>query len=192
MRILAFAASNSSTSINRQLVEHAADRLRDHLGRDVELDLLDLDDHEMPLYGVDRERRDGVPAEANEFLARIAAADAVLVSFAEHNGTFTVAFKNVLDWASRVQPRIWQDRPLVLLATSPGPGGARSVLGAATSAAPFWGGDLRGALSVPRFHDAFDADRGELADGDLAATLDEVLAELAADLTAAAREARAA
>lgn len=188
MKVLAFAASNSRSSINGQLVAHAAERLREH-APDAQVELLDLNDYEMPLYGVDREQADGVPPAAGDFLARIAEADVLLVSFAEHNGTFTVAFKNVLDWASRLEPRIWQDTPLVLLSTSPGPGGARSVLAAAQGAAPFWGGDLRGTLSVPRFGQAFDVERGLLTDQELATSLDEALASLLADDEAGAEAA---
>lgn len=178
MKVLAFAASNSRRSINGQLVAHAADRLATRYGPDVEIEVLDLNDYEMPLYSVDREREHGVPDLAHDFLDRIGAADVVLASFAEHNGTFTVAFKNVLDWASREEQRIWQDTPLVLLATSPGPGGARSVLATAEGSAPFWGGDLRGTLSVPRFRESFDVDTGELVDPDLSEALDAVLADL--------------
>lgn len=180
MRILAFAASNSRTSINRELVLHAAERLRGEYLPGAEIATIDLNDHEMPIYSIDREREGGVPDRARDFLDRIGEADVVLVSFAEHNGNFTAAFKNVLDWASRIEQRIWQGKPLVLLATSPGPGGARSVLTAAERSAPFWGGDLQGTLSVPRFKEVFDLDRGALADPELAAALDEVLADLAA------------
>ncbi len=187
MKILAFAASNSRSSINAALARHAAERFRDRHAPDAELDLLDLNDFEMPLYGIDREMEEGIPVLAQRFLDRIAEADAVVVSFAEHNGTFTVAFKNVLDWASRLEKQVWQGKPLVLLSTSPGPGGARSVLAAAEGAAGFWGGDLRGTLSVPRFGDAFDPERGELVDAGLVASLDEVLDALAEQQ--AAREA---
>lgn len=178
MKIIAFAASNSRSSINQQLVVHAANRLRDQHAPEAEVEVLDLNDYEMPLYGIDREEADGVPAAARRFLARIDEADAVLVSFAEHNGTYTVAFKNVLDWASRLEPRIWQGTPIALMATSPGSGGGGSVLAAARAATPYWGGDLRGTLSVPRFPVAFDAEQGVLDDPELAASLDEVLEDL--------------
>ena len=82
MRILAFAASNSSVSINRQLAEYAG-RLAEDRGATVET--LDIHDFEMPIYRHDREEAEGIPQLAHDFLARIAAVDAVIVSFAENN-----------------------------------------------------------------------------------------------------------
>ncbi len=185
MRILTFGASNSRNSINADLAKHvgelAAELVRETDGVEVEFDHLDLNDFEMPLYGIDREQADGIPPLAQAFLDRIAAADAMVISFAEHNGTFTVAFKNILDWASRHTKTIYQDTPLLVLSASPGPGGARSVLEAATKAAPFFGGDLRGSLSVPSFHDAWDADAGRITDPELAARLRELATALVAE-----------
>ena len=60
MRILAFAASNSSVSINRQLVEYAAS-----LADGAEVELLDIHDYEMPLYRHDREEEAGIPQLAH-------------------------------------------------------------------------------------------------------------------------------
>ena len=97
MRILAFSASNSSVSINRQLAQHAA-----NLVEGAQIETLDIHDYEMPLYRHDREVADGIPQLAHDFLARIAAVDAVIISFAEHNGGYTAAFKNLFDWCSRV------------------------------------------------------------------------------------------
>lgn len=179
MNLLAFAASNSRNSINRQLVELAARRFVERHAPGAEVTLLDLNDYEMPIYSIDREQAHGVPAEATRFLDQVAEADALLISFAEHNGSFTAAFKNVFDWASRTGKPVWQGKPVGLLSTSPGPGGARSVLAAAEAATPFWGGTLAGALSVPSFYEAFDADRQTLADAGLTASLDGVLAALA-------------
>ena len=49
MKVLAFAASNHRQSINRALAGYAAKRLqRIHLG--VEIEFIDLNDYEMPIY----------------------------------------------------------------------------------------------------------------------------------------------
>ena len=84
MRVLAFAASNSRQSINKQLVTYAASLLPD-----TDVDILDLNDYEMPLFSVDREAIDGIPDLAQQFYAKITAADALLISYAEHNGSYT-------------------------------------------------------------------------------------------------------
>ena len=174
MRILAFAASNSSVSINRQLAEHAAS-----LVEGAQVETLDIHDYEMPLYRHDREVADGIPQLAHDFLARIAAVDAVIISFAEHNGGYTAAFKNLFDWCSRVGREVWQGKKMVLLATSPGGRGARGVLEFAVAAMPRFGGDVVGHLSVPSFGENF-ADDG-LSDAALDAQLRAVLAQLRTD-----------
>ena len=57
MKLLAFAASSSKKSINKRLVTYAASLLE---GADVEG--LDLNDFEMPLFSVDKEEELGHPA----------------------------------------------------------------------------------------------------------------------------------
>ncbi len=181
MNIVAFAGSNSSRSINGTLVAYAARLIES--GEipgldDAKVDILDLNDYEMPLFGVDRQERDGIPAAAGEFLAKIREADAIIISFAEHNGSYTVAFKNVFDWASRVDAKVYSSKPTVMLATSPGPGGGRFVLETATTQAPYRGAELRGSLFIPRFSDAFDADQGELVEAQTRVDLVAALAGL--------------
>lgn len=172
-RILAFAASNSSTSINRQLVDYAASLIQ-HAG----IETLDIHDYEMPLYRADREIAEGIPQLAHDFLGRIASADGLLIAFAEHNGMYSAAFKNLFDWSSRIGRDVWQGKPMVLLATSPGPGGASRVLAIAETAAPHFGGDVRASLSIPQFFDAFDVEAGRLRDPALEHQLREALSTL--------------
>ncbi|MEM7457701.1 MAG: NAD(P)H-dependent oxidoreductase, partial [Planctomycetota bacterium] len=92
MKLLAFAASNNKASINKQLVEYVATRLRNTLLPETTIDLIDLIDYELPLYRQDRESDSGIPEQAQDFFARIGSADAVIVSFAEHNGLYTAVY----------------------------------------------------------------------------------------------------
>ena len=165
MKVLAFAASTSSQSINKQLVTHAAEQLRQNTPN-TEVEIIDLNDFEMPIYSSDRENDHGIPEQAHAFLKKIAGADALLISFAEHNGSYTAAFKNTFDWASRAEMKVYQGKPAVLLATSPGPGGAKNVLNSALGSAPHFGMDVKGSLSVPSFFDSFDAEKGLLREGE--------------------------
>jgi len=174
MKVLAFAASNHKASINKQLVTHATELLAANAGAEVEI--LDLNDFEMPIYSIDREVADGIPAPANA----IGEADAVVIGFGEYNGNYSVAYKNVFDWASRIDQKVYQNKPTVLLATSPGPGGAQSVLGIAAGSAPYFAMDVKAQLSVPNFGENFDAEKGELTNADLAAQLKDALATLTA------------
>jgi NAD(P)H-dependent FMN reductase len=68
---------------------------------------------------------------------------------------------------------------MVLLATSPGPGGAQSVLASAKTSAPYFGGEVLADLSVPSFYDAFDAERNELNDSALKQRLVDAVKTLA-------------
>ena len=159
MKLLAFAASNSKKSINKQLAAYAASLLEG-----AEVEVLDLNDYELPLYSVDKEQELGHPELAQAFLAKIAASDAVIISFAEHNGSYSAAYKNLFDWCSRINPKVFQDKPLVLLATSPGPRGAATVLEAAVNSAPYFGGHVKASLSVPSFYENFDVELGVIKD----------------------------
>ena len=162
MRILAFAASNNPQSINQQLALSVAQLLPQ-----AQVTTLNIDDYELPIYSERREVELGSPPQVQAFLQQIAAADGLIVSFAEHNGTFTAAFKNLYDWASRSQKRIFQHKPTLFLAAAPGPGGAQSVLQAAVKAAPFMGAELSGAVSVANFHQVFDSQYQQLKDATL-------------------------
>lgn len=174
MKILAFAASNSTQSINRQLLSFAGTLIED-----ADIEWLDINDYEMPLYSSDREAASGIPDEARRFYQKIGAADALLISFAEHNGSYTAAYKNLYDWTSRIDMKVYQDKPTVMLSTSPGAGGAANVLAAATTSAPFFGANLRASMSVPSFFENFDVQTQQLTDIGLVQRLQSVLSDLA-------------
>lgn len=178
MKILAFAASSSSKSINKQLVTHAVDVLKTDIIMDAGVEIIDINDYEMPIYSSDREEAGGIPDLAHQFLAKIGDADALLISYAEHNGNYSAAYKNLFDWASRTGGKVFQDKPMVILATSPGPGGASNVLNLAKTSAPFFGADVKADLSVASFYDVFDVEKGQLKDVELQGQLYAALAAL--------------
>lgn len=154
-KILAFGASNSKNSINRKLATFAA-----HQFSDAEVQLLDLNDFEMPIYSIDREQETGIPTLAQEFKAHIQSADLVVISFAEHNGAYTTAFKNILDWISRLEGSAWADKPMLLLSTSPGGRGGKSVLEIATNSFKRWTKNTVVSFSLPSFHKNFSEETG--------------------------------
>jgi NAD(P)H-dependent FMN reductase len=141
-KVVAFAASSSSRSINRQLVTYASGLLAN-----AQVEVLDLNDFELPLFSVDREDELGQPPQARAFLQKLKQADGIIISFAEHNGAYSAAYKNLYDWVSRIQPRVYQDKPMVLLSTSPGGRGGKSVMELALSQIPRFGGQIRASLS---------------------------------------------
>ncbi|SFR40353.1 NADPH-dependent FMN reductase [Litoreibacter janthinus] len=176
MKAIALAASNSSTSINKRLVTHASEVFQRDFGAEVEI--LDLNDFEMPIYSSDREAKDGIPEQAQRLYAKFGQADAILISYAEHNGNYTAAWKNIFDWTSRIDAKVFQNTPMVAMSASPGQKGGASVLGIATNSIGFFGADLKGSFSVGPFGDKFDSEAGVLTDADLIATLNQALADL--------------
>lgn len=153
-KIIAFGASSSSTSINKQFATFAAS-----LFTNSNIEILDLNDYEMPLFSVDKEKN-GIPKEAHNFYAKMGEADLLVISFAEHNGNFSTAFKNLLDWTSRINAKTFQNKPALLLATSPGARGGSSVLEIATKRFPFQGGIVLNSFSLPSFYENFDIEKG--------------------------------
>ena len=167
--ILAFGASNSTASINVQLARHAVSMLSG-----VQINFIDLNDFEMPIFSIDRENTTGIPEAAHLFKTHIRHADAILISFAEHNGSYSVAFKNILDWSSRIERNMWLDKPMCLLATSPGRRGAQSVLKAACDRFPHMNGHVISHFSLPSFAHNFDADHG-ITNSEMAQQLQTIL-----------------
>lgn len=156
MKIIAFAASNHSNSINKKLVTHIAQQFNEN-----EVEILDLNDYEMPIYSIDREIANGIPNLALNFANKIDEADLVLISLAEYNGSYSVAFKNIFDWISRIPHRkAFNDKKIFLSATSPGARGGLSVLEAAKTAFPFYGGNIIADFSLPLFGENFTENEG--------------------------------
>jgi len=149
-KILVIGASNNPNSINKKLAVWAGNQMEN-----VELNILDLNDFEMPIYHPDR-HKEGVPQAAQDFFNHISNCDGVIISFAEHNGTYTAAFKNIYDWASTIDGKTWQEKPLFLMATSPGARGGISVLDAASARFPHMGGQVLASFSLPSFNANFN------------------------------------
>ncbi|WP_417801035.1 NADPH-dependent FMN reductase [Tenacibaculum sp.] len=153
-KIIAFAGSNSNKSINKQLVTYASSLLEG-----IEVSVLDLNDYPLPIYGIDKEMEDGIPENAAKFLEKIIVADGIIVSLAEHNGNFTVAFKNIIDWMSRIEQKVWHNKPVLLLSTSPGGRGGASSMAIAKNGFPHMGANVITDFSLPKFYDNFNDGR---------------------------------
>jgi chromate reductase len=158
MKIIAFAGSNSSHSINKKLATYTAS-----LFDNDDTEILDLNDYELPLFSVDREQVLGRPQLAQDFLDKIGSADLLILSLAENNGNYSSAFKNAFDWASRIRNDVFQDKPMLLMATSPGRRGGRSVLDIAQNNLPRYGGNIKAEFSLPQFYEHFDLDKGVIS-----------------------------
>jgi chromate reductase len=160
MKILAFAGSNSSSSINKKLVKHTASFFENH-----SVEILDLNDFEMPLFSVDKMAKTGIPQLALDFAQKIDESNLLLISLAENNGAYSVAFKNIYDWISIVPDRkAFGEKPVFILATSPGPRGGATVLELAKNTFPYYGAKVIETFSLPSFYDNFNEDIGIIND----------------------------
>ncbi|MCR9173324.1 MAG: NAD(P)H-dependent oxidoreductase [bacterium] len=170
-KILAFAGSNSSTSINHQLLEV--------LGKEVEVDfeLVSLRDYEAPMFGVDLKNAEGVPNTMKLLHEKMKTADGLLVSVAEHNGSMAAVLKNTFDWLSMLEKKFFLNKPTVFLSTSPGPRGAASSLKHIVEIMPYRGADIVGHQSVPSFYET-------VKDGEIESEMKEKLTALIRTLEA--------
>jgi len=168
MKLLAFGASTSSTSINRQLANFAAGKVPG-----AEVTELDLRQFTLPIYSSDEEEANGIPASAQAFKDLVDSHDGIVISLAEHNGSYAAAFKNFYDWVSRIDTNVWSGKPMLLMASSPGGRGGVTVLEAAKATFPRMGADLKATFSLPSFYDNFSAEG--ISDEALANELDEAI-----------------
>ncbi|WP_233899848.1 NADPH-dependent FMN reductase [Tenacibaculum piscium] len=165
-KIIAFAGSNSKKSINKELVTYATTLVDNSVAT-----ILDLNDFPIPVYGIDEETKNGIPENAQKFFDILQNADGIIVSLAEHNGNFSVAFKNMFDWMSRINQKLWNNIPMLLMATSPGNKGGTAVLSIAKNGFPYMGGNIIADFSLPSFFDNFK--EGSIIDDALKTTLKE-------------------
>jgi len=154
-KIVAFGASSSSNSINKTFATYTANQI--HNSQTI---ILDLNDFEMPIYSEDYERKNGIPTEAHQFKNIIKKSDGIIISFAEHNGSYTAAFKNIFDWISRIEKIVWYNKPMFLLSTSNGANGASLVLNMAYSRMSRGNPNNIPYFSLPNYNDNFDNELG--------------------------------
>ncbi|MDL2142137.1 MULTISPECIES: NADPH-dependent FMN reductase [Flavobacterium] len=170
MKIVAFGGSNSQHSINKQLATYAAS-----LFDNGTVEVLDLNDFAMPLFSVDLEKEIGQHELAKTFLQKIENADLLVISLAENNGNYSAAFKNLFDWSSRIMKEIFQQKPMLLMATSPGARGGASVLEIANNALPRYGAQIKATFSLPAFNANFDLEENKISNEELNKELKDII-----------------
>lgn len=148
--IIAFAGSNSKNSINKDLVMYASTLIDN-----VNIHILDLNDFELPVYGIDLEKEQGIPENAYKFLNVIKDSNGILLSLAEHNGAYSTVFKNLFDWLTRIDGKMFFNKPMLLMAASTGGRGGLSVLEIAKSRFPFHDANIVSVFSLPFFENNF-------------------------------------
>jgi chromate reductase, NAD(P)H dehydrogenase (quinone) len=94
-KVLAVSGSLRKRSHNSGLIRAVAE----HAPADVVVEIYDALES-LPPYNEDRDT-DPVPPAVADLRARIAAADAILISTPEYNGTIPGQLKELIDWGSR-------------------------------------------------------------------------------------------
>jgi len=156
-RIVALAGSNSKESINKKLVNYTSKMLDN-----VEIIQINLNDFELPIYGVDYESDNGIPSLVGELSKVFEKADGFVISLAEHNGSYSAVFKNIIDWLSRINTEFWNQKPMFLMTTSPGRRGGATVLQSALTTFPFLGAAIIESFALPSFYQNFS--NGKITD----------------------------
>jgi NAD(P)H-dependent FMN reductase len=186
-RILAFAGSARSGSLNRKLVRIAADGAR---AAGAEVTLVELRDYPLPLYDGDLEAAEGLPANARQLKDLFLAHQGLLIAAPEYNSSITPLLKNTIDWVSRSAPgepslACFDGKVAALLSASPGSlGGLRGLLVTRLCLSNIRVLVLPDQVAVPNANDAF-AEDGRLKEekrqasvARLGATLAQTIAKL--------------
>lgn len=170
-KILAFAGSNSSRSINQMILDFTIEKLVEH-----KVDMIKLTDYPLPVFGEDTERENGYPLQVQMLRNAIAAYDALIIAVNEHNGGPSAFFKNTLDWLSRFDRNFLEGKKILLMSTSRGRGGASLSLEYTKMVLPRFGGEIVEAFSIPSFNHVFDKENQSVTDEVLLMGMQEMLA----------------
>ena len=115
-RIVAVAGSLRKASFNASLLRAAVEVAPASLTIDVGTI------RGIPLYDADVEAQ-GIPPAVATLKEQVAAADGLLFVTPEYNNSIPGVFKNAVDWLTRPPadvPRLFRDRPIAIMGTSPG------------------------------------------------------------------------
>ena len=163
-KILAFAGSTRSASLNKQLARFAADAAR---AAGAEVTLLDLRDYALPLFDEDLEEQQGLPENAKKLKALFREHDAFIIASPEYNSSITAVLKNTLDWISRSEsddePALvaFRGKTALLLSASPGGvGGMRGLVHLRAILGNIGVIVLPDQVAVPKAHEVLDGAGG--------------------------------
>lgn len=149
--IVAFAGSNNPQSINHQLLLAATKKLNY-----ASVHVLILADFTAPMYSESLEKELGIPHSIVNLHQILTEADGFIIACPEHNGLLPAFFKNIIDWLSRIDQKIFRHKPLLMISTSPGKNGGATNLQTLANLLPWWGAVLTGTYSLSLFHKHFD------------------------------------
>ena len=132
MKILAFAGSTRSNSLNQKLLDIAA---LGAIESGAQVTQIHLGDYPLPFYDGDLEGKSGLPEKAVALQNLVVESDALLIASPDYNGGYSAILKNALDWMSRPNGdghsalAHFANKAAAVVSASPGPhGGSRGQL----------------------------------------------------------------
>lgn len=176
MKVLAFSGSNSSASINQELIKYIVSFL------DVPCDILSLRDYNIPMYSRDEEDLRQFSFDLKSLDETFKNYDGYIISIPEHNGNFPAFFKNILDWFTRIERGFFRGKPILLLNATPGPNGGNSVLKIAENSFPFFAGNVVGKFRFPEFGTFINEGKLEVNNPEIMSGLKEALSKFESSL----------
>jgi len=169
--VIAFAGSNSTKSINQQLINWVA---RQETSFNIEV--VNLNSFQSEIFSEDSEREKGHPESMLSLADKFQKADGFIISSPEHNGSMPAFLKNTIDWQSRINRSVFNEKPTVLLSASPGGRGGAGVIEQMNSMFPHLGAKIVGTFGVGGFYDKFS--NGDLVNSSDSSAILEVLNNL--------------
>ncbi|XLS30625.1 NADPH-dependent FMN reductase [Flavobacteriaceae bacterium M23B6Z8] len=176
--ILAFAGSNSSTSINLQLVRYTTSLIKEE-----QTVVLNMVNYPFPMYSSDLEKEKGFSNSLAELHHEIVAAKGLIISVNEYNGNLSPYFKNLIDWLSRFDKTFIKSQKIFLMSTSPGKRGAVSAKELAHKMLTMMGAEVTSTFSLPSFNENFDRAKGTITNKELDTLLEKELQTFLDQLT---------
>lgn len=114
------ASSNNNLKLGQKLAEIATQL-------DIENELIDLVDLNLPLYNTKEQEQNGIPDRAKQLAEKILSLKAFIIVAPEYNGVMPAVLNNAMAWTS-VSTENWRDafnEKVVGLATHSGGGGTK-------------------------------------------------------------------
>ncbi|MEO1033302.1 MAG: NAD(P)H-dependent oxidoreductase [Bacteroidota bacterium] len=149
--ILAFSGSNNPDSINEKLIQSVIQKYNDY-----DIRFIDLKEFDVPIYSQEIQSK-GIPLPILDLYNIFQESEGFIIASPEHNGLPSAFLKNIIDWLSVITQRFFDNKPVLLLSTSPGATGARTHLALLANLVPLWGGQLKATYSLGSFQDNFDS-----------------------------------
>lgn len=178
--VLALAGSARAGSFNQKLLALACARLSE---RNLETEIVDLRDLDLPIYDGDLDALEGQPPGVDRLRGLIVQADGLLIAAPEYNHSLAPLLKNAIDWVSSpIDQQPFKGKAIAIMSAAALPWGGTRMLPHLRSALVELGGVvIPSMVAIPVADKAFGGD-GRLLDAELTTLLDQALIEFASEI----------